>query len=185
MPLPRSGASGAFVGNKFYIVGGYTSFGDITGTTQVHRYNATQNAWVERSPAPRPRIDARAAVVDDKIYIFSGVSNGVIVDAVDVYDPQTDTWSTLDDPMPSPPLGGVAIAVTPDGKIMLIGGSDANGVAQSRVDVYDPATDTWAPFTPLQTPRSGAAAAVLGTTVYVFAGSKAGYLSSVEASPTP
>jgi N-acetylneuraminic acid mutarotase len=61
--------------------------------------------------------------------------------------------------------------VLPDGRIMVVGGSDSSSSLASRVDLYDTVTNTWSAGAPLPTPRSGPAV-VLGTDgrVYVFGG---------------
>jgi N-acetylneuraminic acid mutarotase len=58
------------------------------------------------------------------------------------------------------------------GKLYAVGGRlDGNyGRNLAFNEEYDPATDRWRSLTPMPTPRSGIAAAVLGGRVFVFGG---------------
>jgi hypothetical protein len=72
--------------------------------------------------------------------------------------------------MPTARQGLAAVAL--DKKIYAIGGS--NGASLSTVEVYDPATNSWAAGTPMQTPRAYLGAAVLGNKIYAVGGTNAG-----------
>jgi hypothetical protein len=77
------------------------------------------------------------------------------------------------------PLSGEAV-VADGGRILVIGGLDAEDVSTSQVLSLDPATGRLAPVAPLSEARHDTAAAALGGTVYVFAGGSATELDSVE-----
>jgi hypothetical protein len=53
-----------------------------------------------------------------------------------------------------------------DGKIYAIGGVGGS----TKVEVYDPASDTWTSKAPLQSGRSFVSAAVFGGKIYAFGG---------------
>jgi N-acetylneuraminic acid mutarotase len=57
-------------------------------------------------------------------------------------------------------------AVTLDGKIYVIGGCDKSG-SLSRVEVYDPKTDSWKECKPMPSPKSTCGAGVINNKVYV------------------
>ncbi|MGI0016775.1 MAG: Kelch repeat-containing protein, partial [Nitrososphaera sp.] len=90
----------------------------------------------------------------------------------EVYDPNTDTWSTLS-PMPTPRAGLGVVAV--GDKIFAIGGRDGtvpnSGTPLSTVEAYDIATDTWSSLTPMPTARGDVSAtAAHGNKIYVAGG---------------
>jgi hypothetical protein len=55
-----------------------------------------------------------------------------------------------------------------DGLIWAVGGRDPRSVA--RVDIYNPATDTWQPGPELPEPTSGAADGVIDGVVFIYGG---------------
>jgi N-acetylneuraminic acid mutarotase len=60
-------------------------------------------------------------------------------------------------------------AVALNGRIYVIGGLGPPN-AGFRVEVYDPARDTWSAAPPMPTARHGLGAAAVGSTVYVLVG---------------
>jgi N-acetylneuraminic acid mutarotase len=54
-----------------------------------------------------------------------------------------------------------------DGKIYAIGGNCGN-LAKDAVEMYDPATDTWATKTPLSKPGTNLRSAVINNKIYLF-----------------
>ena len=81
------------------------------------------------------------------------------------YNPVTDRWTTLPSPFTefsySPYAGGVI-----GGKFYLMTGLGDD----SKLSVYDPATNQWTPRNALGFARPGAATAVLGGKLYVIGG---------------
>lgn len=89
---------------------------------------------------PTARNLHRTVVVAGKIYVFSGSAATGVSGAVEVYDPQTNTW-TMKAPMTITWRWDFAAGAY-NGKIYIAGGS--NGINElSDFSVYDPATDTW------------------------------------------
>lgn len=80
---------------------------------------------------------------------------------------QSSFWSK-GEKMPTP-REEVAAALL-DGKIYVIGGSDADNVIQDIVEVYDPRTDEWSTAAPLPEPRDHIGVAVYGGKLYVVGG---------------
>ena len=83
-----------------------------------------------------------AAAVNGKLYVTGGWdSNGVPIATTEVYDPGSDSWSTVA-PNPSP-TAAPGVAVSND-KIYFIGGcADGNCTASNKVEVYDPSSNSW------------------------------------------
>ena len=69
-----------------------------------------------------------------------------------------------------------------DGKLYVVGGNNGSGTAMRRVDMYDPATNTWSTGAVMPTARMNAVAAALGGKLYVFGGRNGTvYQNAVEA----
>ncbi len=86
---------------------------------------ADAGKWSLRAPMPTPRTMAVAVSAPDAagkrvIYVFGGLVNGQESDAVETYDPVSDSWTSLP-PMPEP-LFSICGANLLNGKIYLVGG---------------------------------------------------------------
>ena len=101
-------------------------------------------------------------------YVDIGTSVSVITDAVEAYDPNTDTW-TSKAPMPTPRAGMAAVVV--DGMLYAIGGSGEHGEFTDVVEVYDPKKNNWqTSIAPLPRPRFPSIGAAVDGTIYVVGG---------------
>ncbi len=105
----------------------------------------------ECAPLPTLRGGCAGAVINGRLYVLGGgLSAKRPVDTVESYDPVTNQWQKHR-PMPRPRNNVVAAVL--DGKIYVVAGlvDPSEGAAEqppenepsARVDVYDPATDTW------------------------------------------
>ena len=98
MPEPRSSFDAAVLGNKIYVVGGWSMQGDQESTWHktAHVLDLSQQepAW---EPLPAPTFRRRALSVaahDGKIYAIGGMQpQGGPTTRVDVFDPATKKWS--------------------------------------------------------------------------------------------
>ncbi|MBN2526396.1 MAG: hypothetical protein JXR76_08380 [Deltaproteobacteria bacterium] len=157
VPLPNYpiGQFSAVVDNAFYVMGGW--WGSFQST--VLKYTDV-DGWTEVSAMATARNHATTAVVGGKIYVIGGeAANIPQVDTVEVYDPQSDSWTTGLAPLPTPQsyLGWCGSPVL-NGRIYL--------VTSYR---YDPALDIWTEsFPPVP---GGVVAAIewLGS-IYAFGG---------------
>lgn len=175
----------AVVGNKIYLIGG-TLYADVKpgkavwgpyGSSIVEMYDTQTNTWQRVADMPTPRHGAKAAVVNGTIFVFGGW-NGKDVDfanrkypvSVEAYNPQTDTWIEKKEM----PVSRVEFDIgVVDGKIYIIGGAirrDGGGKRIGRVDVYNPATDTWVAGREMPTPRSSLGVEVVGNRIYAIGG---------------
>jgi hypothetical protein len=128
MPTPRDSFAIAVYQNKIYCIGGSTGFSREHGqtlTTTNEVYDPSTNTWENKTAVPTARILATANVVNGKIYVMGGYPNGTLID---VYDPATDSWTTL--PTPIEPFGPSEVY---NNKIYVLGGTK----------IYDPNTDSW------------------------------------------
>jgi N-acetylneuraminic acid mutarotase len=168
MPTSRGFHSANVVDGKIYIIGGSQASAPIRNVVKtVEVYDPATDTWTQKGDMPRGIGAGYSSVVDGKIYVFGGY---VFSDRVDEYDPATDTWTQKSD-MPTKKRALTTSAL--DGKIYVIGGyvpgvSGYPGLA--TVEVYDPATDTWATAPDMPTGRWGPRSSVVDGRIYVFGG---------------
>jgi len=116
---------------------------------------------------PLPAADISAALLDGKIFVPGGrLTSGELTNALEVYDPQSDTWERKAD-LPYP-VSAYALGVG-GGSLYLFGGWDGNQVLDSVLR-YDPRADAWTKAGSLPGAREAMASALVGDTFYVFGG---------------
>ena len=195
LPTHRKSFSTAVVDGKIYLIGG-TLFEHARGVLRdpgpgiwrgpfgmslVEVYDPESNTWQRLTDMPTVRAGAETAVVDGKIYVMGGYAgkdnqgkNFKFLKAVEMYDPQTDTWVRKQDlPVSRLQFGVGAVA----GKIYAIGGlldpKEKKPGLRGRLDlveVYDPVSETWAKRADMPTRRDGIATAVIDDTIYAIGG---------------
>jgi N-acetylneuraminic acid mutarotase len=166
MPNPRINFGIAVIENKIYIIGGDRGNYDIGITTTAINevYDPATDTWEMKTSMPTRRMAVSANVVDGKIYVIGGGektpnTNLTPTDVNEVYDPETDKWTTLE-PIPNPVNYHTSAVV--DSKIYVMGGA----VNVNLNQIYDPETDTWSSGAPLPT---GVDSAATGVTTGIFA----------------
>ncbi len=195
MPTARALFGASAVGGTIYAIGGTTR--GLDKLAVVEAYDTATNTWTRKADLPTPRNALSTAVVDGKVYAIGGWGldrpeggwealdpTAVAKDfsTVEVYDPETDTWATRAD-MPTARSHMTVSAL--GGKIYAIGGGlpprSRGGVAYlPLLEVYDTATNRWAPAADLPTPRSVLSSSVIDGRVYVMGGSVSGPASSAQ-----
>ncbi len=143
---PRAALSSCVVGGKIYALGG-TPSGDFNREVNtVEVYDPLTNTW--STPVTTGNFAARrshtSSAVNGKIYVIGGVlddSMGKVVTTVQMFDPSTSVWSTLNTTGSfTPRFGHVAVVV--GSKIYCIGG-ETSGPVLTTNDVFDVSTNTW------------------------------------------
>ena len=148
----------------------------VFGATTVSPSTAAPKlAWRTLSPAPTPRTEAAAAVLNGEIYLMGGYAPPAeSVPVVEIYNPEQDSWR------PGPPLVlpvNHAAAATLDDTIYILGGYLGYALGSSFALLAAP-TDgafalrggTWQPIAPLPAPRAAGGAAVVNGKIYVAGG---------------
>ena len=170
-----------------FAVGGLQSCQSLVAS--VEEYNPSTGTVTPKAPVPTASYaPGIASTADGKIYVMGGclppsVDPGgppaAILTAVQIYDQQTNTWSSGAS-MPVPRYQFPAVAA-PNGKIYAIGGTDG-ATELNRVDVYDPQTNAWTQAAPMPTARRCLAAALaFNNTIYTLGGlSGTASLATVE-----
>lgn len=156
------------MGGKFYAISGFA-------TARLGIYDPISNTWTTGAPLPADtgynlRQYFGTAVLDGKIYVVGGDTGGSGDRATLLrYDTVLNSWTTLA-PMPLGSryaLGAAAI----NGKIYAVGGIHIGDSAiLSRLEVYDPATNTWATKTSMPTPHHDALVGTINGKLYVAGG---------------
>ena len=135
--------------------------------------------WSAKANMPTARYLMAAGAIDGKIYVVGGSTyherggyerGKMGTNKLEVYDPATDTWTTKTN-MPTERHQMAAGAI--DGKLYVVGGWNTHWRSEmgiNKLEVYDPATDTWSTKANMPTSRDGPAAAAIDGKLYVVGG---------------
>lgn len=117
----------------------------------VQRYDPSTNTWSLAGSMTTSRSRFGAVALNGRIWAFGGIDQtGAFLNTVEVYDPNLDTWTAVNTPMPTP-RARMAIA-TVNNLVYLIEGQVNVSTTVNSVDVYDPASGTWSSGPPPPTP---------------------------------
>lgn len=172
-PLPAGlhHAGAAAVGDRLYVVGGFTQslFSVWHPIASVYAYDSASNSWSERAPMPTARGALAVAELDGKLFAIGGYDGRGNSAAVEMYDPATNAWRAMA-PLPTP-RDHLAAAVA-GRRIFAIGGrlNRDYGRNLAVTEAYDPVANRWARVADLPTARSGITAGVIQGTIYVLGG---------------
>ena len=123
------------------------------------------------------RTKLQTEIIDGNIYAIGGHNGSTYNSSVEVYDIDTDTWTTLSSMSVE---RAYFQTKTINGKIYAIGGNNSNGYLSST-EVYDPDTDTWTTLSSMSTARNKFQTEVIDGTIYAIGGyDGSNNLSSVE-----
>ena len=173
IPTPRGMHSSSVVDDIIYAIGGIRALENLPLST-VEAYDPGTNAWETKDSMSIPRANLSTCVVDSIIYVIGGSSLGIGLATLEAYSPVTNTWTTKTS-MPTP--RGYLSASAVDGIIYVIGGisSIASGTTvTSKVEAYNPKTDTWTEKADMKTARGGLSACVVDGIIYAIGGTITG-----------
>lgn len=183
VPLPaarHSGNGARVIGSWLYLPGGFDAEGNLTRT--LFAYNLTTRVWSSRAKLPLLSGCGGSAVIDGKLYVFTGCTGPrgeTRVGLLHRYDPATNAWSALS---PAPAAHRQPAVASLEGKLYVAGGVDAAGNVSARLDVYTPAGNSWSTKAGMPTARRGGAGVALGGRFHVIGGmANASTLKTVEA----
>jgi N-acetylneuraminic acid mutarotase len=129
---------------------------------------------VEVTPSPTPHLEAAAAVVGGKLYLFGGFyeQSLKVTSQCDVYDPVSDSWTLLADMPLAVTHAGVAVS---EGEVWFVGGfaGDNPGAPTAEVWRYNVEKDTWIRGPALPEPRGSGALVELDGALHFFGGVRA------------
>jgi N-acetylneuraminic acid mutarotase len=151
-PIALADASLTYLNGKYYAFGGQDA---ASVYAKAYRYDPASPGWQPLPDLPSPRAYHTAIALNGKIYLIGGWNSAhALLSSVDVYDPQTNTWSSAA-PVTDGYLGpGVTVM---DGKLYVLGGAEQrdNGLGgkyfspENNFYRYDPAGNTWTTLTNL------------------------------------
>lgn len=183
----RRGSAGLVLYNdKFYLAGGNDDGHDGGFVAQFDEFDPATGVWTTLTDMPRARDHFAAVVIGDKLYAAGGRQSGgaggffdPLLGEVDVYDFNTESWSTLPtgQNIPTPRAGGSAVNF--DNKLIVIGGEVRNELVYGEnvddalkiTEQYDPVTESWVRLPDMNFERHGFQAIVSGPGVHVTGGS--------------
>lgn len=140
MTQARERFASAVCNGKLYVIGGIdTASGGAVRT--MESYDPDKQAWESISNYPEEGIyDATMLALGEKLYIFGGQigteADGKLIKAAYCYNTESGLWIKLAD---MPEERSKAPAAACNGKIYLF----AKAGSTERVDIYDPAKNTW------------------------------------------
>jgi N-acetylneuraminic acid mutarotase len=180
----RSGAGGATVDGRVYVLGGWTP----AGLTRAAEYlRLSDRTWHSIAPMPAAKTAFGTAVVGGKIYAVGGMAydssgNWTALKTVYAYNPSTGVWTTRR-PLPVA-LARAAATGLGDGRLYAFGGSRDAGFDHPSATTYAyvPATNIWKTRAPMPTPRMDASSVTSGGRAWVLGGFSpgGGYLDTNE-----
>jgi N-acetylneuraminic acid mutarotase len=173
MPSPRGALTAGFIDGILYAVGGDH---DWESWSTNYAYDPSADNWTEKAPMPTARHHLSSAVVDSKLYAiggrYSNTSYIANLDANEVYDPKSNTWTSLQ-PMPIKRSGlAAAASSTVSGDIYVFGGELAftSDKIYDITEKYDPETNKWIAEQPMPTARHGFAVVSMDNRIYLIGG---------------
>lgn len=187
-PLPRPVAGGGFarLGRELHWFGGFEADRDTNVPDHwVLDLDDLAQGWSSLAPLPQPRGHVGGAALLGRVHAIGGQfahdTSPVDLDFHHAYDPLSDTWSEVA-PLPFPRSHFESGTFLVDGKVVIVGGrSIVMGLwALSDVTAYDPTSDVWMALPPLPQPRLGPTAELLGTEIYVTAGTLPDFDTEVD-----
>ena len=176
-PLPVAQADAAAVlgvDDSVYLLGGIATGGNLTPAQfQV----AGSTSWGSAATIDKERVSPGAgALADGRIIIFGGQNGGESIEESRLYSPTNN--NSNDGPSMSTERSHGAYATDPQtGLVYAFGGLNQDGLPQSSVEKYNPATNSWSPAAslPASAPNSYFAAASDGAGhIFVFGGGTSG-----------
>ncbi|HET9745487.1 MAG TPA: PKD domain-containing protein [Chitinophagaceae bacterium] len=170
----RADIAAVAAGDKIFFAGGrvITAPDIFEYFSTVDFYDATTNTWSVRYLTEARSVIAAAAVGNKVFFAGGSIDNNINwlgdpgqgTSKVDIYDLNTQTWSTA---TLSEPRGEIA-AVTLQNKIYFAGGGNndpnSSGVT-NRIDIYDDDTGSWS-ISSLQEPRTAMASIAVDNKIY-------------------
>jgi hypothetical protein len=172
LPAPRGGGALAIVGRTLHFFGGADANRADTNTHWTLNVDIG-TSWATATPMANGRNHFGAVTIGGKIYVVAGQQGqdaaAAYTKSVDIFDPATASWASA----PSLPTvrshHGAATFVS-NGKIVVLGGEKAFGVAVSEVDVFDPVANAWGLGTNLPAMRDSGIAGVINGVFYYTGG---------------
>jgi YVTN family beta-propeller protein len=177
LPFAVHDTAAVRLGRALYLFGG----GDATGQeSRIVRIDPRSGATGVVAQLPQPSSDQAAAAIDGTAYVVGGYTGARWLDTIVAWRPGSQPRVVAHLPYP---LRYAAVAATADERLVIAGGSLQDGAASRAVLAFRPESRKIAVVRlgDLPTARTHAAAAAIGSTVYVLGGRGASLNSPVDA----
>lgn len=166
MPSSITHMNAVVDGRTVWIAGGFKDGYPGTAIDEVWKYDVDEDSFVAAPSLPGPRAGGGLALVGRSLHYIGGLMKDRDTDSADHWVLDLDAtgdsveWKSAA-AMPAPRNHFATVTYT--GKIYVLGGqfhhdstSGKPPLDQARVDIYDPATDSWSPGPELPLPHSHA-----------------------------
>lgn len=167
----RAAAVAVRLPNGKVLVAGGTAAGPVdgaaaAGTAEI--YNPMTNTWADTGPLNVPRFEdmAVALLPGGRVLVAGGFAPNATgqppftpLAGTEIWNPTTNQW-TKGNPM-KVARGELASVTLQDGRILVVGGTDASGAGLKSAEIYNPRTGKWSYTGAMKKGRSDAAAVVL------------------------
>jgi N-acetylneuraminic acid mutarotase len=172
----------AAVNGRLYAAGGYAAseetrmnsadlgeyqrpeFEPLRPSASVWSLDPDEGIWQRETAMPGPKASFQLVALGGQLYALGGEDGA---DGVFVFDPVARNWAVMSAPAEISRRGAAAVVL--NDLIYFMGGVD-DGAVTGRVDIFDPATESWTIGPALPGPRAGHAAAVLNGEIHVLGG---------------
>jgi Kelch motif len=148
-------ASASLHNGDVLVAGGNTSQSNAISSAEV--YHSATDTWTSAGNMSSPRFAAVAVTLQSGKVLVVGGTNGnfgsTALDTGEVYDPSTNRWTPVANTMSSLRGNYPAIALLSNGNVLIAGGGDSSGNAVATADIYNPATNSFAPAAAMATAR--------------------------------
>jgi N-acetylneuraminic acid mutarotase len=99
MPTGRDLLVAGVINGIIYVGGGYRLTAGALNALEA--FDPKSGKWTTKAPMPTPRMESGAVVVNDALFVLGGLNNLKPVSTIDVYDPSTNSWTTLTSTFPN------------------------------------------------------------------------------------
>jgi hypothetical protein len=142
LPVPLAAASAAGLGDLLYVAGGRVGDG---ASDSVLVFDPEEKRWDPVAPMRTPRTRFRLLATETHLYAIGGLAGGPqdVLDSVERYSAETDTWEAVAPMHKRRALPGVALL---GDRIVVVGSEPAaeDPVARDRTtEVLDLGTGAW------------------------------------------
>jgi hypothetical protein len=178
MPALRHLMGGGYDGGRVFAVGGYST--NVVGSeqNQTWQYTIATNTWVTKTNMPAALGGPGSGVVEGHLYVVGGrISGTVALTSTYAYDIAGNSWSSAAAMPTAVNLPGAAVY---GGRIWAIGGGtpwlsgsqqvEAAIQSESRTQIYDPFTNSWAAGPAMNMARSFMGAATVRNKIVAVGG---------------
>jgi N-acetylneuraminic acid mutarotase len=161
LPEPQHDAQGALLSGRVYVFGG----GEFSSYSHILAYDPASGLVSQAASLPTPTSDAAVAAIAGTAYVVGGYDGEQALDTIVAWRPGMTAHIVARLPYA---LRYAAAAAT-GGRLVIVGGSHGEEATRGIL-AYDPATGLVQHIGDMPSPITHAAAAALGSYVYVFGG---------------